>query len=431
MSGRLVADAGQRIVGGEDRAEGEHELRAERHDEDREEEPAGPGDGVVRPGQDPREVQRQDAVALVAPEQLRRLRRAEQHDERRGQALVRVMPDRRVRAEGPAGARLRREGGDPDCEQGRQQREDEQQERCDLRPSTAPDAVRRSQGLAQEPDRHGRPTLARAVVALVAEVEDAPGRTGLDRHWKSSSRPRRRCSRRTSGRPRSATASRTRSHGRSSASSTSTTRPSTTACSPAATRRRAESGGPFLDLDREDSRPLGEVGQRRGPHEPARVDGHEEVAHALDLAEQVAGHDDRDPELRSRASDEGEHLVATGGIEPVGRLVEEQQSRVVDEGLGELDALAHARRVGAHRSIALLVQADVAEHLGGPLARGRGGQPGQARHLADEVGGRGVRRQAVGFRHVPDEPPEGRALGAHVVAEDSRPARGRAAAARA
>ena len=60
-----------------------------------------------------------------------------------------------------------------------------------------------------------------------------------------------------------------------------------------------------------------------------------------------------------------EHLVAPGRVEPVGRLVEQQQLRVVDQRLGQLHPLLHAGGVAADRAVALLVQADVAQRLGG------------------------------------------------------------------
>ena len=101
--------------------------------------------------------------------------------------------------------------------------------------------------------------------------------------------------------------------------------------------------------------------------------------------------------------DEREHLVAPGRIEAVRRLVEEQQARVVDERLGELDPLLHAGRVAADRAVALLVQADVAEDLGGPFAGRAAGQPGHPGHVADEVRRGQVGRQAVVLGHVADE----------------------------
>ncbi len=180
-----------------------------------------------------------------------------------------------------------------------------------------------------------------------------------------------------------------------------------------------ERRGAVLDLDREPAGPLRERRQRRGAHEPAGIDRDEEVADPLDLAEEVAGHDDRDPELGAGPPDQGEHLVAARRVEAVGRFVEQQQPRVVDQRLGQLDPLLHAGRVAPDRPVAFLVQPDVAEHLGRALAGGRRREPGQAGHLADEIGGGHVGRQAVGFGHVPDELAKGRALRADVVAEDA------------
>jgi hypothetical protein len=124
----------------------------------------------------------------------------------------------------------------------------------------------------------------------------------------------------------------------------------------------------------------------------------------------VAGHDDGDAELRARPPDERQHLVTAGRVEAVGRLVEEEQPRIVDERLGELDPLLHPGRVAADGAVALLVQPDVAEDLGGPLAGGGPGQAGHPRHVADEVGRRRVGRQAVVLGHVADELADRRAL---------------------
>ena len=64
------------------------------------------------------------------------------------------------------------------------------------------------------------------------------------------------------------------------------------------------------------------------------------------------------------------------GIESVRRLVEQEQARIVDERLGELDPLLHPGRVAADRAVALLVQPDMAEDLGRTLA-GRGPRAGR------------------------------------------------------
>ena len=59
-------------------------------------------------------------------------------------------------------------------------------------------------------------------------------------------------------------------------------------------------------------------------------------------------------------------------IQSVGRLVEQQQPGIADERLRQLDPLLHAGRVGTDLAVALLVEADVPERLGGTLL-GRGG----------------------------------------------------------
>ena len=190
----------------------------------------------------------------------------------------------------------------------------------------------------------------------------------------------RRCSIRTSPSPRSATASRTRSYvvvvaaGRPRA-----------AC-PTGSRRRArpaaQGGGELVgalgDLDRDQLAGCGEVGGGGRAQQPAAVDDDDVVAGALQLAEQVRGDQDRDAEVGVDAADQAEHLVAADRVEAVGRLVEQDQLRVVDQGLGELDPLLHAGRVAADGAVALLVEADVAQRVGGALAgRGRR-QPGHA-----------------------------------------------------
>ena len=94
------------------------------------------------------------------------------------------------------------------------------------------------------------------------------------------------------------------------------------------------------------------------------------IADAFDLAEQVAGDHDGDPELGAGPLDERQHLVASGRVEAVGRFIEQQQPRTMNERLGQLHALFHAGGIAADRPVALLVQADVTEHLGRSFAGG-------------------------------------------------------------
>jgi len=172
--------------------------------------------------------------------------------------------------------------------------------------------------------------------------------------------------------------------------------------------------GALLDLHDQHPGPLGERAERRSPKQVPGIDGHEEVADAFDLAQEVAGDDDRDPELGAGPLHQREHLVATGRVEAVGRFVEQQQSWPVDERLGELDPLLHPGRVPADRAVALFVEPDVPQHLGRAFARRGAREAGHARHLGDEVGRRCVGREAVVFGHVAHELADRRALRAHV-----------------
>ncbi len=162
----------------------------------------------------------------------------------------------------------------------------------------------------------------------------------------------------------------------------------------------------------------GEVAGGAGAEEPSAVDDDDVVAGALQLAQEVRGDEDGDAEVGPDAADQSEHLVAADGVEAVRRLVEEDQLRVVDQGLGELHPLLHARRVAAHGAVALLVQADVAQGVGGPLTGGGRGQPGHPRHVDDELGRRDVRREAVVLRHVSDALTDLGAGGPDVEAQD-------------
>ena len=94
------------------------------------------------------------------------------------------------------------------------------------------------------------------------------------------------------------------------------------------------------------------------------------IADPLDLAEQVRGDHDRDAEVGADPVDQRQHRVAADRVQAVGRLVEQDQPRVVDEGLGQLHALLHAGGEAADLPVALLVQTDVAQRVRGVFRRG-------------------------------------------------------------
>ena len=73
--GSSVASPSMRIGRHEDPAHEQEELRRQHQDQQGQQEAQEAGGGVVEAGCRPREVERQHAGALVAPEELRGLRR--------------------------------------------------------------------------------------------------------------------------------------------------------------------------------------------------------------------------------------------------------------------------------------------------------------------------------------------------------------------
>ncbi len=67
--------------------------------------------------------------------------------------------------------------------------------------------------------------------------------------------------------------------------------------------------------------------------------------------------------------DQPDHPLPRRRVEAVGRLVEEQQPRPVDERLGQLGPLLHPQRVGLEVPVARLAEADEVERLVGALER--------------------------------------------------------------
>ena len=149
---------------------------------------------------------------------------------------------------------------------------------------------------------------------------------------------------------------------------------------------------------------------------------HHPVADPLDVAEEVGRDQHVDPELAPDAGDQVEHVLAALGVHAVGRLVQQQEARVVDQGHGQLDPLLHAGGEPADGPVALLVQADLVADLGRPLAGRPGRQAAELGHEGDEVGGGHVPGQAGPLRQVADLGPDGQRVQGHVVPEHHGPA---------
>src|SRR5215469_10072495 len=90
--------------------------------------------------------------------------------------------------------------------------------------------------------------------------------------------------------------------------------------------------------------------QRPGEAELSRVDDHHVVGGLGHLAEHVAGDNDG-AALVGQGAQQPAQPGDAGGVEAVGRLVEQENLRVAEEGRGQAQALAHAEREPPHPSV--------------------------------------------------------------------------------
>ena len=93
-----------------------------------------------------------------------------------------------------------------------------------------------------------------------------------------------------------------------------------------------------------------------------RQDGHP-VAHLLDLGELVAG-DEHRPAFLAKAAEQIPDLLDPRGIKAVGRFVQDQQRRILEQGGGDAEPLLHPKGIGLHRVARSPSQPD-------PIHRGR------------------------------------------------------------
>ena len=146
-------------------------------------------------------------------------------------------------------------------------------------------------------------------------------------------------------------------------------------------RRAAAAGDDVVD------RPVGD--------DRALVHDDDVRAGLLDLGEQVARHQHGAP-ARGVAAQDLAHGVDLGRVEPVGRLVEHEQLRQPEHGLGDREPLAHALAVGADPAVDRVAEAGdlqclsrCASPAGG---RWRPSRAGGSPHRTGAAGSRGPRR---------------------------------------
>ena len=153
------------------------------------------------------------------------------------------------------------------------------------------------------------------------------------------------------------------------------------------------------------------------PHPPLG-ENHDRIADRLDVRKNVGREEDRFSHLRGKDPHPAQKRLALLRIEPGRGLVEDQQRRVVDDGLSEFQFLSHPRRVGLGVAVAFLVHAAEVENLVGPaqgLDRREAGEPG---HEADHLDASQPVQITIVLRHVADLGPDRPKLPAEAVPEE-------------
>ena len=141
------------------------------------------------------------------------------------------------------------------------------------------------------------------------------------------------------------------------------------------------------------------------------------VACALHVLQHMRGEQHADPEVAREPPHEVQHLIAALRVEPVGGLVQHDELGRVDERLRKLDPLAHASRERPDQALALLLQADLEEHLARAQHGDAARQPAQLAEVHDQVACGHPAGQALVLGHVADAPAQLEAARCRVDAE--------------
>ena len=128
--------------------------------------------------------------------------------------------------------------------------------------------------------------------------------------------------------------------------------------------------------------------------QPAPMDDADPVREQVDLAEDVAGHEDRHALVLCQVAEQVADLDDAGGIEAVGRLVEDQKFGTMQQGAGEGQPLEVAERQRAGPPAGVGTERQPVDHQVHPPAVLDAGQsPGNVEVLDDRqfrVGGGGL-----------------------------------------
>ncbi len=135
--------------------------------------------------------------------------------------------------------------------------------------------------------------------------------------------------------------------------------------------------------------------------EPSTEEQEDPVRELGDFSQDVAGDEDADPAL-GHAAQEVHELEPGLRVEAVEGLVEDEDLGLVQEGLGQPDALAHALGHGREGQVRPGVHAREDEAPGHGLVQGGALEPGEGAHHAQPPVRAEARREAVSLGHEAD-----------------------------
>src|SRR3989475_6471240 len=130
------------------------------------------------------------------------------------------------------------------------------------------------------------------------------------------------------------------------------------------------------------------------------------VRDPLDLIQDVGRHEHMPP-VAGEVGDRPENVDAARGVGPGQRLIEDQDLRVVGEGLCQFRALAHAAAVSSSRSLRRAREADDLQGRGGLQAGLRRRHPIEPQQGLDELLSRQPSVELILFRTVAEAPLQG------------------------
>ena len=105
-----------------------------------------------------------------------------------------------------------------------------------------------------------------------------------------------------------------------------------------------------------------DVGDVAGDHELALLKDRHLIAEVVELAQDVGRDHDGDAAGAGLGQDRAQ-VAATTRVEAVGRLVEDEQARTVQEAASDEQALAHALRQRAARGVTLVAEIEGRQHV--------------------------------------------------------------------